>query len=148
MDPNEFGDALLQIIQEQQQLDVDAEPFGALLLDEVRDVGARDEVDVDVLILVAAALADPAHAVRADEREAFRQHAGRRVKFAEPLDPVGGEAGLLLELLDRGAFDRGVRVLVADQAGGKLDAAAVRAARAAGRPGSPCPRVRRGSRPR
>ena len=32
-----------------------AEALGALLLDEIGDVGARDEVDVDVLILVAAA---------------------------------------------------------------------------------------------
>ena len=44
--------------QEDQQLDVDAEALGALLLEEVGDVGARDEMDVDVLMLVAAALAD------------------------------------------------------------------------------------------
>ena len=70
---------------------------------------ARDEMDVDVLILVAAALADPADAVRADQREALRQHAGRGVEVAEPLDPLGGEAGLLLQLLDRGGLDRRVR---------------------------------------
>ena len=67
-------------------------------------------------LLVAAALADPAHAVRADQGEAFRQHAGRGVEIAEALDPLGGEAGFLLELLDRGAFDRRVGILVADQA--------------------------------
>src|SRR5689334_24528463 len=48
--------------------------FGALLFDEIRNVGAGDEVDVDVLILVAAALADLSNAVRADQSEAFRQH--------------------------------------------------------------------------
>ena len=110
-------------LSEDQQLHVDPEALGALLLDEIGDVGARDEMDVDVLILVAAALADLADAMRADQGEAFRQHAGRRVKFAEPLDPVGGEAGLLLELLDRGAFDRRVGIGVADKAGGKLEAA-------------------------
>ena len=88
-----------------------------------------DQVDDDVLMLVAAALADPAHAVRAHQREAFGQHPRRRVKIAEPLDPIGGEAGLLLELLDRGVFDRRIRILVADQAGGKLEAAAPSATR-------------------
>src|SRR5690349_22259282 len=81
------------VVQEKQQLDVDAEPFGALLLDEIRDLGARHEVNVDVLILVAAALADLANAVGTDEREAFRQHARGSVEFAEALDAIGGEAG-------------------------------------------------------
>ena len=59
----------------------------------------------------------------ADQGEAFREHAGRGVIFAEPLDPIGGEAGFLLELLDRRVFDRRVRIGVADEAGGKLEAA-------------------------
>ena len=50
-------------------------------------------------------------------------HPGRGVEFAEPLDPLGGEAGLLLQLLDRGALDRRIAVLVADQPGGQLEAA-------------------------
>ena len=75
-------------------------------------------------LLVAAALADLAHAVGANQREALREHAGRGIEIAEALDPFGGEAGLFLQLLDRGAFGRRVGIVVADQAGGKLDAAA------------------------
>ena len=58
------------------------------------------------------------------QREALRQHPRRRVEIAEPLDALGGEAGFLLELLDRGALDGGIGVLVADQPGGKLEAPA------------------------
>src|SRR4051812_5411936 len=61
-------------IQEQEQLDVHTEAFCAFLFKEVRNIGARDEMDIDVLILVAAALADPADAVGADQSEGFRQH--------------------------------------------------------------------------
>ena len=45
-------------------------------------ISARgDEVDVDVLVLVAAAFADLADAVRADQREAFRDHPRRRIEI-------------------------------------------------------------------
>ena len=39
-------------------------------------------VDGDVLLRIAAAVADPGQPGRADEREAFRGHAGRRVELA------------------------------------------------------------------
>ena len=112
-------------VQENQQLDVDSEAFGALLFDEVGNIGARNEMDVDVLILVAAAIPDPAHAVGTDQREALRQHSGRSVELAKSLDPLGGEAGLFLEFLDRG----GLRPshsgsLIADEPGRQFDAAA------------------------
>src|SRR4051794_13219629 len=97
---------------EDEQLDVYAEPLGALLLDEVRDIRARDKVDVDVLIFVAAPFADLPDAVRANECEALRQHSGRRVKVAEPLDSFGREASFLLHLLDSCALDGGIAVLV------------------------------------
>ena len=103
---------------------------------------AWHQMDVDVLFLGAAA-APIAHAMGAHQRETLRQHPRRRVKIAEPLDPISGEAGLLLELLDRRVLDGRVRVLVADQPGGKLEAAAARPRSAAGRPGSPCLRTRR-----
>src|SRR5438067_18350 len=82
-------------------------------------------MDVDVFILVAATLADPAHAVDADEREGFGEHSGRGIEVAKALDACRGEAGFLLELRDRGRFDRRVRILIADESRGELDAAAV-----------------------
>src|SRR5687768_5392636 len=80
-------------------------------------------MNIDILMLGAAPFPAARDAVRADQGEALRQHAGRGVEIAEPLDAAGGEAGFLLELLDCGAFDRRLRVLVADQPGGKLEAA-------------------------
>src|SRR5258705_6854141 len=111
------------VIQEDEELHVDREALGALLFDEVGDCGALDEMDGNVLIMVAAALADPAQPVRADQSEAFRQHARRGVEIAKAFDPLRGEAGFFLELLDRGFLDRRIGVLVADQPGRKLDAA-------------------------
>ena len=55
----------------------------------------------------------------------FGQHARRRVKFADALDAIGGETGFLLQLLDRGGFDRRVRILITDEPGRNLDAPAV-----------------------
>src|SRR5215213_1893171 len=82
-------------------------------------------MDVDVLILVAPTLADLADAMCPDEREALGQHSGRSEKFPEPLNAIRGEARFLLQLLDRGAFRRRVRVGVPDEARRKFDAAAV-----------------------
>ena len=48
----------MSVVQEQQQLHVDTEPLGALPFDEVRDLGAGDEVDVDVFAFRSAAFAD------------------------------------------------------------------------------------------
>ena len=59
-----------------EQFDVDPETFGPLLFDEVRDLFARDEMDIDVLVLIAPAFANLADAVDANERKAFRQHPG------------------------------------------------------------------------
>src|SRR4051812_361743 len=63
--------------------------------------------------------------MRAHQREALRQHSWRGIEVAEPFDALGGEAGFLLELLDRGRFRRGVRIVVADQPRWEFDAAAV-----------------------
>src|SRR5437762_3034495 len=81
-------------------------------------------MDVDVLVLVASALADLFDPVRPNQSEALRQHARRGVEVAEALDALGGEARLFLQLLDRGPFDGRIRVEVANEAGRKLDAAA------------------------
>src|SRR5206468_8077965 len=110
-------------VHEDEQLHVDAEAFGALLLDEIGNVLARDEMDVDVLVLVPAALADPPHPMRTHQGEALRQHSRGGIEVAEPLDALGGEAGLFLELLYRGCFDSSIPVLIPNEAGGKLDAA-------------------------
>src|SRR5579884_718894 len=126
MDPETSSGRRPSEVHEDQQLHVDAEAFGALLLDEVRDLRARHEVDVDVLILVAAPFADLANAMRTHQRETLRKHPWRSIKLAEPFDPLGREARLLLQLLDSGALGRRIGVLVADEPGGKLDAAAVR----------------------
>ena len=101
-----------------------AMPSARFACNEGGDVVAGDQMDVDVLMLGAAALADLAQAVRANQREAFRA-AGPARTWNSPstFDPLGGVAGLFLQLLDRRFFDRRVRVLVADQAGGKLEAA-------------------------
>ena len=107
-----------------QQFDVDPDAFGALLFEEIRDIGAGHQVDGDVLAVRPPAVADFSNTVRPNQREAFREHAGRGVEFAEPLHALGGEAGLLLQLLDRGRFGRRAGIVVANQAGGKLDAAA------------------------
>ena len=39
------------VVQEDEQFDVDRKAFRALLLDEIRDFGARDEMDGDILIV-------------------------------------------------------------------------------------------------
>src|SRR5947209_13748170 len=109
-------------VQEQQQPGIDAEPLGALLLEEVGNVGSRHEMDVDVLALVAATLADPADTMNTDERKGFGQHSGRGIEVAEPLDAFGSETGFLFKLLDRGRLDRGVGVVIAHQTGRKLNA--------------------------
>ena len=96
--------------REQQQLYVDRASRIAPGLDERRNILAGDEVDRDVLVLVSAPVADFAHAMSAHEREAFRDHSRRAVELAQPLDPLGGEAGFLLKLADRGPLDG--RVLV------------------------------------
>src|SRR4051794_4431439 len=87
-------------VHEDQQLHVHAEPFRALLLDEIRDFRPGYEMDVDVLVLITAAFSDLAHAMGSHQRERLRQHARRRKKLAKPLDALGGEAGFLLQLLD------------------------------------------------
>ena len=102
-------------IQQQQQLGVHAESLGTLLLDEVGNVGARDEVDIDVLVLVAAALADLSDTMRTDDRESLGQHAGRGIEFTQPLDPIGAEPRLLLKLLDRRRFNGRVGIVVSDK---------------------------------
>src|SRR5205814_10467064 len=80
----------LSEVHKDEQLDVDAEPFGALLFDEVVDVRPRDEVAVDILMLIAAALADPFDSVRMDKSEALRQHSLRGVEIAQALETVSG----------------------------------------------------------
>src|SRR5690348_5680101 len=92
---------------EQKQLDVDRAPGGAALLDESKDVSARDEVNGDVLILRTATVSYFSGAVSAHEGEAFRDHPRRALKFAQPLDPICSEAGLFLQLFHGSAFDRG-----------------------------------------
>src|SRR5688500_16331889 len=72
-------------------------------------------------MLIAAAVTDLAEAMGTDQREALGHHAGRAEELADYLDPIGGKAGFLLQLLDRRILDALV-VLVADQAGGKLEA--------------------------
>ena len=71
---------------------------------------------------------DLAHAMGSHQRERLRQHARRRKKLAKPLDALGGEARFLLQLLDGGALGRRVWFLIANEASGKLDAAAIAAA--------------------
>src|SRR5689334_12469935 len=82
-------------------------------------------MNVDVLILVAATIADLPEAVRPNQGEPLGKHAGRRIEVAQPLDPLGGEAGLFLKLLDRRRFDRRAGVDVADEARREFDAAAI-----------------------
>ena len=107
------------VIQEQQELDVDAEPFGALLLDEARDLVARRRGGRRMSSFSSP---PPSPILRTPSaRTSVKlsdEHAGRRIIFAEPLNSLGGEASLFLELLDRGALDRCVRILIADKSGG------------------------------
>src|SRR5215218_6559113 len=56
------------------------------------------------------------HSMGADQLKALGDHAGRTEIFAEPLDALGGKAGLFLQHLDSRLFDSLV-VLVTDQAG-------------------------------
>src|SRR5690242_19294669 len=92
-------------VQEKQQLAVDTEPVGALLFEEVGNLIAADEVNLDVLMLIAPAFADLLDSVRSDDREPLGQHSGGSVEFSEPLHALGGKAGLLFKLVDRGSLD-------------------------------------------
>jgi len=91
---------------------------------KLRNVGACHEMDCNVLMLVAAALAYLANSVRPNQGEAFRDHSRRTVEIAEPLDTLGGEPGFLLEFLDRRLLQRRILVLVADEARREFEAAA------------------------
>src|SRR5688500_12476833 len=70
-------------LQKQQQFHVDRHALGPLLLDERRNVRAGHEVDADILMLGAAALAGAAHALDPHEAETFRDHARRRMEVAQ-----------------------------------------------------------------
>lgn len=61
-------------IEQQKQLRVHTKTLCALLLQEVWYLLPRDEMNLDILVLVAAALTDLSDAVRTHDSESFGQH--------------------------------------------------------------------------
>ena len=62
-------------VQQHQQLGIHAKSLGALLFEEIGNVGARDEMDVDIFMFIAAARPNSTQTMGADKGEPLRQHA-------------------------------------------------------------------------
>src|SRR3546814_17647314 len=95
------------------ELEIKLVALGILLHQPRRRLFPRDAVHGDVLVVDAAAVADPGQVAGAGKGDAFVAHAGGGGADEQPVAAVGVPAGVLDQLSAGGAFERVSVVAVA-----------------------------------
>src|SRR3546814_314802 len=96
------------------EFEVEFETLGVFLHQPGGGLRARDAVDGDVLVVDAAAVADPGQVAGAGKGDAFVAHDGGGGADEQHVDACGVPAGFIAQFAAGGAFERVAGVVVAE----------------------------------